>query len=328
MIELFRKNLFINSLLLLPYTFIVRIHSLLNPTLSLDEPSNSLQAWALGVFSSPLSQEILASIFVFIQAVYLNRIVIRNRLSQEITLLPGLCYIVLCSLIPSYTYLSLPLISNFFILLFISKAFKIYKRPKAASLVFDIGLLISIAAIFYWPAFIMILAGYISLMVLRSVKWQDRIQLLCGVLLPFALWWVYAYCYTENGGEVMQYLGSIGDFQNLFGHSQVDYLYIAMVLIIILSTLFKYGTLIKKKSIQVQKKIDILYWVLLCSGLSILWASFDPPLLLISWIPIAYFLSQGLLSLKKPMNAELIHLFTLVFLFLLHFGILPSIADL
>lgn len=290
--------------------------------------SNSIQAWLLGFFESAWSQEVVASLFVFIQAVYLNRIIICNRLSQEITLLPGLCYIVLCSLIPSYTNLSLPLISNFFILMFISKAFKFYKRPKAASLVFDIGLHISLAAIFYWPCFILFLAGYISLMVLRSVKWQDRIHFLCGVLLPFALWWVYAHSYTENGKEVLQYIGTIGVFKSLLGYTPVEYLYISMVLILILSTLFKYGSLVKKKSIQVQKKIDILFWVLLCSGFATLWAGFDPPLLLISWIPVAYFLSQGLLSFKKPLNAELIHLFTLVFLFLLHFGILDSIVDL
>lgn len=97
MIELFRKNLAINSLLLLPYAILLRIHSLLYPVSTVDIGSNGIQESILTFFSGPLSQNIAATLLVFLQAVFINRLAIVNRLSSEITLLPGLVYIIIAT---------------------------------------------------------------------------------------------------------------------------------------------------------------------------------------------------------------------------------------
>ena len=95
MLEFFRKNHFLNSLLLLPYTLLLRFASLL-----------FAESWQGGnggfvglrtmdlAGSSALTQNLIAFFLVYIQAVIVNRLAIRNRLANEITLFPGLFYIL------------------------------------------------------------------------------------------------------------------------------------------------------------------------------------------------------------------------------------------
>ena len=137
MLEFFRRNLFLNSLLLLPYTLLVRIESLMHA----DQPSYASElspfiAWFNDLIPSILTQNILACLLVFLQAVYINRIVVKHRMGSQITLWPGLVYILLCSIIPQCTYLSAVLIAYSFILAAFSDIFKIYKRPFAVNFIF------------------------------------------------------------------------------------------------------------------------------------------------------------------------------------------------
>lgn len=325
MLEFFRRNIFLNSLMLLPYTFLVRVESLMHA----DQPSYASDlspfiSWVNELIPSLLVQNILACFLVFIQAVYINRIVVKHRMGIEITLWPGVVYILLCSLIPQFTYLSAVLIANTFILAAFSDIFKIYKRPFAVKFIFNSGVFISIAAMIYPPYIAYLLAGFIGLAIIRSFKAKEMLQYLSGVLVPFILygsWTFYRSAFQEKMGALVS--NKFGFPADIIPKDKFDYIYLGIILLIILITIFSYGTYSMKKSIQVQKKFDILFWMIISALIALCMnehLTLDHLLMLA--IPLSVLLSMNLLKMKSVITTEMIHLSVLIIMGLLHFGVI------
>ncbi len=325
MLEFFRRNLFLNSLMLLPYTILVRIESLMHA----DQPTyagdlSPFIAWVNELIPSILVQNIFACIIVFLQAVYINRIVVKHRMGIEITLWPGVVYILLCSMIPQFTYLSAVLIANTFILAAFSDIFKIYKRPFAVKFIFNSGVFISIAAMLYPPYIAYLLAGFIGLAIIRSFKTKEMLQYLSGVLVPFILygsWTFYNSVFQDKMGALIH--NKFGFPADIIPQDKYGYIYLGIILLIIMIAVFSYGTYSMKKSIQVQKKIDILFWMI-GSAMIALFINEHLTLdhLLMLSIPLGILLSMNLLKMKSVITTEMIHLGVLILMGFLHFGVL------
>lgn len=323
MIQVFKRNLFFNSILLLGYAIVLRIHFFVAPLSGLSSGQHPIQEWILSWGGSPMSQQIIATLILFFQAVFINRIVITNRLSNQITLLPGMVYLFLCSILPATAPLSLVLIANTFLLIALARAFKVYRSASAAVYVFDIGLYVGIASIIYEPSLVMAVLAYLSLVIMRTVKWSDRVQLLAGMVCPYYLWYV-SVAFTGTDTAVISYLGSIFTLA-LPPTSQVLALVVLIVTVLLsLIQVFNYSAYTGKKSIQVQKKIDILYWFLLLTGVGTVLAHSTIDHVLMLAIPLSFFLSQSILRFGNLMTAELIHLAFVVLILCYHFGLFPS----
>jgi len=311
--------------MLLPYTILVRIESLMHP----DQPTYASElspfvSWVHELIPSVLSQNILACILIFLQAAYINRIVVKHRMGSQITLWPGLVYILLCSLIPQFTYLSAVLLANTFILAAFSDIFKIYKRPFAVKFIFNSGFFISIAAMIYPPYISFLLAGFIGLAIIRSFKTKEMLQYLSGVLVPFVLygtWTFYRGVFHEKMGALIN--NQFGFPSDLIPTDKQGYLYLAIIFLTIIFSVFSYGKYTMKKSIQVQKKVDILFWML-ASTLIALFINdhLTPDHLLMMAIPLGILLSMNLLKINSDIIPELIHLGILILIGVLHFKVL------
>ena len=311
--------------MLLPYTLLVRIESLLHA----DQPAYASDlspfiAWVNELIPSLFVQNLLACILVFLQAVYINRIVVKHRMSVEITLWPGLVYILLCSIVPQCTYLSAVLLANSFILAAFSDIFKIYKRPFAINFIFNSGVFISLAAMIYPPYIAYLLAGFIGLAIIRSFKTKEMLQYLSGVLVPFMLygsWTFYRGVFQEKMVALVE--GKFGFPSDIIPKDTNGYIFQGLILLFILITIFSYGSYSMKKSIQVQKKIDILFWMIL-SALIALFINDNLTVdhLLMLSAPLGILLSMNLLKIKSAIFPELIHLGVLILIFVIHFEIL------
>ena len=311
--------------MLLPYTLLVRIESLMHA----DQPAYASDlspfiAWVNELIPSLLAQNVLACILVFLQAVYINKIVVKHRMGVQITLWPGLVYILLCSILPQCTYLSAVLIANSFILAAFSDIFKIYKRPFAIKFIFNSGVFISMTALIYPPYIAYLLAGFIGLVIIRSFKTKEMLQYLSGVLVPFMLygsWTFYRGAFQEKMVGLVE--GKFGFPSDIIPKDTNGYIFLGLILFFIIITIFSYGSYSMKKSIQVQKKIDILFWMIL-SALIALFINDNLTVdhLLMLSVPLGILLSMNLLKIKSAIFPELIHLGIMILIFVIHFEIL------
>ncbi len=327
MIAIFRKNLFINSLLLLPYCFLLRIQFLLNPTkYTITESDGWLVQWFFNIPVSALGQNIIACILIFLQGAFINRIIIKNRIAHEATLLPGMFFILFSSFLSGFHGLSPLVLANTFFLFALVELMSTYKKPRAASFIFNTGFFISLAALIYTPYVIFLLFALIGLISLRSFKLVERLQLIIGAIAPYFLmgsWFYFKSRFDEFFSTCFAFNGN--NFLNIFNFQNSDYsplLFSVLIVIVILG----YNGFTMKKSIQVQKKIEVLFWALFISFFSIFFIR-DLQLLHIQIIipALAPLFAMVFIRIKNNVGLELLHMLFVIGLFVLHFDILQSL---
>jgi len=275
-LALFRTNQFVANILLLLYAVVVRgsvfIHS---ETVALSQP---------GIFSKLLYQWLppnsiegfaVATILVFIQAVILNIAVGKNRIANEISLLPGMFYVLLSSAFSEFLYLSPLILANTFYIIVLMELFSTYRKYSAAGAIFNIGLWAGVASLFYGSYLFLFILGMAGLAILRSFKLKEQLMAISGLLVPYILTGTY---------------------------------------------FFSYNNYTKKKNIQQQKYINVLFTGLLLSTLPFLFqANIQLDHLLILSPTAGILLSFNFQNARPPI-AESIHLLLLIGLLILQFS--------
>lgn len=325
LLEIFRKNLFINSVLLLPYIFIVRIGTLINPIgFTLKDESNVLQKVIFYNITDPLLQNIIANLLIFVQVLLINFIFIKHRLSREITLFAGLFYILFVTIIDENAYLSNILIANTFIILAFKNILETYKAPHATAYIFNTGFMIGVASLYYSPYFGFLIFGVIALLQLRSFKILEKIQFFIGAAIPYFLLFTYRY-WNDIPFVDMNFIKDIFFRWPSLQTDELIVFYVSVLLLLsgIGASIVNYGNFTAKKTIQTQKKIDLVYWMLLFSLISFLIFSSERATHLMSLgFPLALLIGISVSDTKKRVFYELLHIVLLSLIFISQFKLI------
>ncbi len=323
MLEFFRKNLFFNSILLLPYVAIVRIYSIIRPRSyelhAEDGYLNHLVFSALNDF--PLTQSIIGILIVFFQATFINYIVNKNRIALLPNLLPGVAFVLLVSALPSFQILNPILISILFLLVALNSLFLCASKFASSGQIFNISFFIGLASMFYFPCWMFLIAGYISLVTIRSFKAKERFQYLIGGVVPYFLFSTYFQWYDVIDTYLSSYLSenvTVANFTKGFSNYQIAVV-VGFVLLAVFS-FFKYNDYRKKKNVAAQKKIDILYWFLLFTlPMLFFWKNLELNHFLILVPSLSIFFGMFLLNLKNKFLAESLHLVAMILIWFTQF---------
>jgi len=309
LLEKFRRNHFFNSILLLPYTILLRIFSFSHSEQWSGVDNGFLSSEYLEWSTSPFYENILAILLVFVQGVLINRIVIINRLSNGIHLFAGLFYILIVSMIPAGQYLSPVLLANTFFILGLTDLFYAYKRAETSGKIFNAGFWIGFSAMFYSPYIIFTLFGLIGLSVLRVFKVKEAFQFLIGILSILFLVSVYGYWTYSDLSFFGNYFENFGFVHFVMDGNYFNYGKLVLFGFLITMAIFSYNRNTIRKSIQARKKIDVLYWMMLFSGISmVFFSNLNIYHLEVVSIPLAIFLGFQAFNMKSRPMAELLHL--------------------
>jgi hypothetical protein len=297
---------------------------MLNPVgYSAQEDHSSLLTFLYKSISSPIWQGFLSSLIVFIQALLINRLVIKHSITRENTLIPGLLYILLSAFMPEFLTLSPILIGMSFIIIACYIIMKTYNQKEAAKDMFTSGFMIGLAGIVYFPLFSFVIVSFLAFLILKSFTLKDRIQHFIGFFTPICLllaWEIFTkyenpiipHYFTANFKPSFTLL--IQDMKGIFVSG--------VIIVFVVVFLFNYSKYMSQKATGTQRKIDILYWVSIFSLFSILFtnkASYSHILILA--FPLAIFLTMSLLSFKNKILAEIVHLFMIIFAIMIQFKV-------
>jgi Family of unknown function (DUF6427) len=253
---------------------------------------------------------ILATVLVLIQAVLVNWVVSEVRMMPERNWLPGMLYAYFTACIPAFQYTTAPLMAATFIPLALQQVFRAYKAQQATTIVFDAGLWIAVAGLFYPPAVFLLIFTYISLNSLRSFSFREQAVFLCGAFVPGFLGWVA--CFWFDKGYWFRHIHFWGLFQYFDFSMPFN---IAMqaasgwIGLLLLWVLLGYGRYMSKKLIQIQKYINALYWLIAVGGLSLLLRTKPDTVHLLLIAPaMGILLAMSVQSIRNRMVAEILHL--------------------
>ena len=271
MLELFKKNHWLYSLLLLPYSILLHIHGILHPnSFDINDGSLGFQVLFSWLYGSGTAEIIIKSIVVFFQAVLVNRIIINNRMSGNITLLPGLFYITLSAHNKELLSLSPALIAVTFVLLSFVELNKIYIRRPVPVYLYNFGIWSALAFVIYPPLSILFVVGILSIQIMRGLKLIEIFQMLGGY---FTILFLFSTLFYYNG-QLSEFWNGLFSFNPRYFYSlliknwinQIYYIFLFLLLLMALLSMNKINSHI---GIKERKKWQIVIFILTGSLLAI-----------------------------------------------------------
>lgn len=272
MINQFRTLNPLNLLLLFAYTFFMRMAIFADLPAALQ--FEFLESYAKFLITipadsiSPLSNVVFAGILIFVQSILFNRIINNHSLLNKPGYLPALLYVTAASLFMPFFILSPTLICNFLLILIMDKFLKIGKSANAIMIMFDIGMIIAIGTLIYFPFIVMLVMLWLSLLLYRSFSWREWVSGLVGFLTIFFFLGVYYYW---NGSLSLFYkiwlpLGN--KFPSVFKINFNDYLVLVPVILMIILASLQLRENFFRSFISTRKAFQMLFFMFIISILS------------------------------------------------------------
>jgi len=166
----------------------------------------------------------------------------------------------------------------------------------------------------------MLIAGFVGLGILRSFGFQEKMQYVAGVLGLFYLIFVFLFYFDGHQEFYYEYFLRNLPLPNFDNYSLGSVILLGIFLSFVGITVFNYYSNRKKKSIQAQKKIDVLYWMILLSPLFIIfWSKLNILHISILALPLSFLLAMTLFRMNNKFLAEVIHLAAVVGIIFFHF---------
>ncbi|MGY4383121.1 hypothetical protein ACVWYN_000140 [Pedobacter sp. UYP24] len=272
MINQFRTLNPINLLILFAYTFFMRI------AIYADLPSilqfEFLESYAKFLITipvnsiSPVANVTLAGILIFVQSILFNRVVNNHSLLNKPGYLPALLYVTAGSLFMPFLILSPTLVCNFLLILIMDKFLKIGKSPNAIMIMFDIGMIIAIGTLIYFPFIVMLILLWLSLLLYRSFSWREWVSGLVGFLIIFFFIGVYYY-WSDRLSQFYKIWLPLGNkFPSVFKINYNDYLVLIPVALMIILASLQLKENFFRSFISTRKAFQMLFFMFIVSILS------------------------------------------------------------
>jgi len=273
MINQFKNLNPVNLLLLFAYTFFMRIAIFLRPPEHLNfeflEPYTKFMIQIpIGNNFSITANLFFAGILIFIQAVIFNRVVNNHALLSKPSFLPALLYITGASLFAPFLILSPTLICNFLLIMIMDKLLKIGKSQNAIMIMFDVGMLIALGTLIYFPFVVMLLMIWLSLLLYRSFSWREWVSGLIG-FLSIVFFLAVFYYWNDNLGMFYKiWLPLKNKFPSSLKIQYNDYLVLVPVAVMMVLAMIQLRENFFRSFISTRKAFQMLFFMFLIAILS------------------------------------------------------------
>jgi hypothetical protein len=246
----------------------------------------------------------------FIQALLINYIINANKMLNKKSYLGGLFFILFSSFFPESLFLSPASLALTFLIICIAKLFSLFKREKPSAEIFDVGFLIAIATMFYFPSILFLLLAYIGLATIRHFSYREWLIVLVGFLSPFFLLFTYYFWFDRTAtlpGDVINlhpegWLRAIPMSHEGWSSIAVIVVLTGMLLVMLPGTLYS-------KLIQVRKFSSLLVFFIVFVGISFaLQQTVNLSHLVLLALPLAIISSLVVMQIKSKLVSEVIHL--------------------
>jgi hypothetical protein len=265
----------------------------------------------------PWLSNIIAMLLIIGEGFLLNYIANENEVLTKKTALPALFYIVFISNNSAMLELHPILFSNLFLMFALSKILNSYRKDIAFSQVFDAGLLISVATLFYFPCIVFFPLIGVALLIFRPFLWREWVISFIGVLVPY-IFVVTIYFWRE----MLDYL--LYDkmfFPMVFKKagtelSQSFYVLATTGWAIVIISFGKLFNGLGGGSQKTKKALILMLWMFAFSCLSV----FLAPAIITKYftlltIPLSIICSNYFIRAKKELWAEILFLIFIITLF-------------
>jgi hypothetical protein len=190
-IGIFKQKATTSALLLFVYALVLKFPLFLHPFPPLlHTEDNYLYRFVLTALNSlfghaALPYAILSFILLFSQATLLNSICNYHKMLPRANYLPGMCYILVTSLLPDWGHFSAPLLINSIMIWCWYRMVALYNSSTPVTAIFNIGLFLGLATLLYIPAIAFLLLLFFALLIMRPFRIQEWFVGFIGFTSPY-----------------------------------------------------------------------------------------------------------------------------------------------
>ena len=296
-------------------------------------PLSGMVYWAIDrLFGrSQLAYQAMAASISIFQILYFNYIVRTRDVMPERSQVPGAIYAVFLTISFDFATLSPMLMAATFLLLGLGVVIKMLERRQITNEIFEMGLYIGLATLFYLPAALFMVWAFISLLFYTGTTLRQHVLGFFGSIFPLLM--VMLYFYLSDGVaslnrnlltsvfQVRQY--DLNDFSSLI---------ISLVIPLVVGAMGFMRMLTATRLVNYQTRIQQMMAIwLIVAVLMIPLMQYLAPMQFVVFVPaLAYFATYYFLSFKKRWLAEMLFLGFIGGISLIHYqgllGLSPGLA--
>jgi hypothetical protein len=188
-LPIFRNTSPYTVIILLIITVFLKLHVLLHPVAATPVEGyyiyNHLLHWLDFVFNgNAFIYTLFAVLNIFSQAIYLNNICNKYKLFTRHGYLPALSYLLFSSIYPAFSYFSLPLLVNWFLIWAIGVILGFGQTLQPRKHIFNAGFILCSVALLQFSALSYILFLLLCLVVLRPFNISEWVVAMMGYFTP------------------------------------------------------------------------------------------------------------------------------------------------
>jgi len=249
------------------------------------------------------------SFFIILgQSLHLIYLFEKHEVLYSSTFLPALFYILICSSIPSYSYLSPELVSMSLLLLSLNEIFCMYKSGRERQHTFNAAMYLSFGSLIYSNLIFLFPAMLFAVTFFKFPSWRDYLVSIFGFLscLYFAFLYYYWTNQTAHFNELFFDSPIRLKFSILSSQSGAVFIFAMWLFLMFLGMLKLYNNFYKN-IIKTRLINQILFLVTFLTTFVLLYKNEQSPFtFLIMLIPICFFVSYFFLGRTAYWWKELI----------------------
>jgi hypothetical protein len=312
LIRIFKQNTPLTPILLIGFGLLLWADGFIfynKVSLVVDDPAPLYGLLASLLEGMPLLSLVVAFTLLLLQVFIVNYIAQANSLLSRPSWLPGFLYLVMMSSDPHLISLHPLLPANLFLLIALARALLAYSEGEVMLEVFNVGFLIALAGLFYYPALLFFLWLIVVMGIYFLLHLRGLAAAIMGFLTPFFFLLTYFYLSDQLEGRLEQMLAQY-DPLLILEQSYSPFSTMMIVFLGLLSFLaFMKLTMvfITDKPVRIRKRFRVLIYFFVFSLLSVLVVTdyFEVHHGLMM-IPLSVVLSVFFIEMKRKWLAEVV----------------------
>ncbi len=210
----------------------------------------------------------LAAFLLIVQSLIFNRIINSYNFLGKSTYLPALSYVSAASLFTPFLILSPVLFCNFLILWMMDKFLSIYKRDGVSSVMYDLGMIVGLGTLIYFPFIVMLPVVWISLIIFRPFNWREWLAVVTGIFTVFFFLGVFYYWNDSLDQFYRIWLPLASKFPTNLRINLYDTLVLIPVAVILILGFFQLQQNFFRSVVHLRKSFQLLFFMFIAGLIS------------------------------------------------------------
>ena len=313
LLQYFRRLYSLTPLLLLIVGGILWAELLLNPD-AIQTTTDSSAGPLYRLLTDPIMQYqqltwLLAFLFLAFQAILLNQVVTTQGIVDRHSFLVSLMYMTLMSGSGNLLGMHPVLFSNFFLILALHRILKLYNQEEQQIEIFNAGMLVSLAGLFYAQAWLFFSLLIIALFLFYMVDLRSILSALIGLVSPFVFLTTYFLWDDIPLDTLFNFSFLYGGIWQIFHEvTMIQKLILGFVGAMMTLTLFHMVAIhIPDKPIRMRKRLWVLvYFFMIALVISIFTGIINHYHIALICVPTAVLLAGFFHQIERKMIAEVL----------------------